>query len=232
MNIGIADLSPSISPDQRKIAVASFPSFEKDAGWCGEIEDLQTNIIVIDLDNMSERKIVVEDGGWPTWGSNDTLYFHRNSKKVKMDKCWGVFQVIMHEGANSETRVTPENITAITPTAIDASTVAVATIREPSNFGDHRREAQYRHIEVFEVCSDTNEPLEAKEKLTPTITPLADHFNPFVIVDDNGDRHIGYHRCKVIRFLLSMNCFNFVFAKLIIEPICHELKHRINQYLN
>ena len=188
-------MNPSVSPDGTKLAVASFEG--KDGGWCGEIEDLQTNIIVINLDDPSERKMVVRDGGWPTWGSNDTLFFHRNIEKVKMAKRWGVFKVNISEGSKSETRITPENINAITPAAIDANTVVVATIRQPSKFGDNREEAQYRHIGVFEASANSNEPKDAKQKLTQTVRPLADHFNPFVIVDENGLKHIGYHRCKV-----------------------------------
>lgn len=190
---GQIDFSPSVSPDGRKVAVASLEG--KEGGWCGEIEDLETNIVVFDLDDPSNsRKVVVKDGGWPTWGSNDILFFHRNIEKVTIMKRWGIFRVNIHD-SKPPARVTPENISAITPAAIDATKVAVATIRATSKFGDERKEAQYRHIEVFEVSD--HQPKEAIEKITPTVRPLADHFNPFVMVGNDGKKRIGYHRCKV-----------------------------------
>ncbi|KNA07452.1 hypothetical protein SOVF_171710 [Spinacia oleracea] len=192
---GQIDFSPSVSPDGRKIAVASFEG--KSGGWCGEIEDLDTNIVVFDVENPSKsRKLVVKDGGWPTWGSNDILFFHRNTEKVEMAKHWGVFQVNINDSKQLK-RVTPENINAITPAAIDATTVAVATIREPSKFGQIRQETQYRHIEVFKVPDGSARPKEAIEKITQVVRPLADHFNPFVVVDKSANKRIGYHRCKV-----------------------------------
>ncbi|KAL2943608.1 Tol-Pal system protein TolB, partial [Bienertia sinuspersici] len=185
-----ADFSPAISPNGRKLAVASLQ--DKLGGWCGEIEDLQTNIFVIDLADPSNRDLVVIDGGWPSWGSDNILFFHHNIEKVEMKKRWGVFYINVDEGLESDMiRVTPEDISAITPAAIDATTVAVATIRKPSGFGEERNDEQYRHIEVFAV---SNEPLQ---KVTQSIRPLADHFNPFVIVDNGGQKHIGYDRCKV-----------------------------------
>ncbi|XP_010676032.2 uncharacterized protein LOC104891942 [Beta vulgaris subsp. vulgaris] len=146
---GQADFSLSISPDGSKLAVASLE--KKAGGWCVEIEDLETNIFVIDLDVPLERDLVVTDGGWPTWGSNDVLFFHRNIEKVKMQKSWGVFRINVDEGTKSVIRVTPENISAVTPAAIDDTTVAVATMRKSSGFGDQRTIEQYRHIEVFKV---------------------------------------------------------------------------------
>uniref|UniRef100_A0A803L3I7 Uncharacterized protein n=1 Tax=Chenopodium quinoa TaxID=63459 RepID=A0A803L3I7_CHEQI len=106
--IGQADMSPSVSPDGKRIAVATFQI--KAAGWDGEIEDLRTSICVMDIEEPLNREFVVIDGGWPTWGSNDVLYFHRNVDKVKIEKRWGVFRVHLHEGPTSVTRVTPEDI--------------------------------------------------------------------------------------------------------------------------
>ncbi|KAJ6848492.1 uncharacterized protein M6B38_274745 [Iris pallida] len=177
---GVADLSPSVSPSGKKIAVASFQG--KTGGWDGEIEDLQTNIYVMDVANPSDRKLVVTNGGWPTWGSDDVLFFHRKDKKF-----WGVFRVDIRNLAI--TPVTPAGFSAMTPAAIDATRVAVATIRQTSSFSDVRVKDQYRHIEIF----DSTNLSKPSEEITQSVRPLADHFNPFVI---DGGKRIGYHCAK------------------------------------
>ncbi|KAF4398891.1 hypothetical protein G4B88_023485 [Cannabis sativa] len=187
---GKADLSPSVSPSGKKIAVASF----KEQGWEGEIEDLKTDIYVFNVDGPDlDRKMVIKNGGWPTWGSENILFFHR-----KVGDYWGVFRADISNGFTSDTpRVTPEGFHAMTPAAIDETTVAVATIRKESKFDDTARSVeQYRHIEVFHFPATLNrDPI----KITQRTRPKADHFNPFVIVDEGGDPNkiaIGYHRCK------------------------------------
>jgi Tol biopolymer transport system component len=178
-----ADLSPSVSPSGKKIAVASF---EQKGGWDGEIEDLKTDIFVMDVESGGvgkemERRLVVKNGGWPTWGSDNIIFFHR-----KDGDFWGVYRADICTGVTS--RVTPDGIDARTPAAINATTVAVATIRQPSKLGDVRVEAQYRHIEIF----DSTGP-QQNIQITQKTRPKADHFNPFVI---DGGKRIGYHRCK------------------------------------
>ncbi|XP_021755426.1 uncharacterized protein LOC110720680 [Chenopodium quinoa] len=187
---GKADLSPSVSPDGKRIAVASF---QRKAGWDGEVEDLKTSIFVMNVERPLNRKLVVVDGGWPTWGSDNVLFFHRNIEKVKMRKRWGVFRVDLRLSPTSVTRVTPEEISAMTPAAIDETKVVVATIRKPFTFDeDEREEDQYRHIEIF----DLTKPKDESVKITQVTRPKADHFNPFVIEDNNGGKRIGYHRCN------------------------------------
>ncbi|XP_074318200.1 uncharacterized protein LOC141654994 [Silene latifolia] len=190
---GKADLNPSVSPDGKTVAVATFEG--KQGGWCGEIEDLQTNIAVFNISNYRERKKIVTDGGWPTWGGNKHIFFHRNTEKVLMVKKWGVYRVNIDDGEGSITRVTPNDISAITPAAIDETTVAVATIREASSFGVQRNANQFRHIEVFKLLNSV--PQQPKQRVTANIRQLADHFNPFVIKDLLGNIRIGYHRCKL-----------------------------------
>ncbi|KAL5555707.1 hypothetical protein UlMin_037943 [Ulmus minor] len=176
---GQADLNPSVSPCGKKIAMASFQG--KAGGWNGEIEDLKTDIFVMNLDKPFNRKIVVRNGGWPTWGSDNVIFFHR-----KVGEFWSVFRADISQGF--ESRVTPDGIHAITPAAIDANAVAVATIRQKSQFSDVRVEAQYRHIEIF-----YSDKPEQTIQITQKTRPKADHFNPFVI---DGGKRIGYHRCK------------------------------------
>ncbi|KAI8015996.1 hypothetical protein LOK49_LG05G00783 [Camellia lanceoleosa] len=176
---GEADLSPSVAPSGTKIAVASFQ--EKPGGWDGEIEDLQTDIFVMNVEKPFNRKKVVTNGGWPTWGSDNVIFFHR-----KEGEFWGVFRADLSSG--TECRVTPDGIKAMTPAAINATTVAVATIRQKSEFLEVVRvEAQYRHIEIFDSTGQ-----QQNIRITQNTMPKADHFNPFVI---DGGKRIGYHRC-------------------------------------
>ncbi|GAB2291226.1 hypothetical protein Dimus_025483 [Dionaea muscipula] len=178
---GEADLSPSVQPSGKKIAVASF---QKKGGWDGEIEDLKTDIFMMNVEKPFERKLLIKNGGWPTWGSDTVIFFHR-----KVGEFWGVFRADISNGSNpTTTRVTPDGIHAITPAAINATTVAVATIRQNSGLSDVRVEAQYRHIEIFDSTGQ-----QPTIQITQKTRPKADHFNPFVI---DGGKRIGYHRCK------------------------------------
>lgn len=180
-----ADLCPSVSPCGKKVAVASF---QKKAGWNGEIEDLQTDIFVMNVEKPYNRHLVVDNGGWPTWGSDNVIFFHR-----KVGKFWGVFRADVRNGLTSNyTRVTPDELDAITPVAIDDTTVAVATNRPSSyfNLDIPYAKTKYRHIEIFD-STKTRAPIQITEKYRPTV----DHFNPFVITDGEKKR-IGYHRCK------------------------------------
>ncbi|CAN6374277.1 unnamed protein product [Urochloa humidicola] len=172
---GQYDLSPAVSPSGKKVAMATF----RPVGWEGEIEDLQTDIFVMNVERPPMRKRVIRNGGWPSWGSEDVIFFHR-----KVGETWGVFR---HDVGKDETvRVTPEAFDAMTPAAISETKVAVATIRQKSKFSDVRVEAQYRHIEIFDV---TGAP---PVQITQKTRPKEDHYNPFVL--DGGA--VGYHRAR------------------------------------
>jgi Tol biopolymer transport system component len=187
--LGTFDLSPSVSPSGKKIAVASFQG----KTWGGEIEDLQTDIYVMNVDKSNlglERKRVIVNGGWPTWGSENILFFHKKEyygTKPNDSTAWRVFRFNMSTGETIA--VTPKEFDAVTPAAINETKVAVATIRMKSKFSDVREEAQYRHIEIF----DATVPGQSVQ-ITQKTRPKADHFNPFII--DAGKR-IGYHRCNI-----------------------------------
>lgn len=175
---GAYDLSPAVSPSGKKVAVASFQG----KAWEGEIEDLQTDIYVMNVEKPPlERKRLIKNGGWPTWASDNVLFFHR-----KVGEIWGVFRYTITTGET--VRVTPEAFDAVTPAAISETKVAVATIRQKSKFSDVRVEAQYRHIEIFDTTAP-DQPVQITQKMRPK----ADHFNPFVI--DGGSR-VGYHRSR------------------------------------
>ncbi|XP_074318224.1 uncharacterized protein LOC141655019 [Silene latifolia] len=94
-----ADLNPAVSPDGSKIAVASFQG--KHGGWQGEIENLMTNIIVFPMDNPSERTTIVNNGGWPSWGSDNVIFFHRKLDDLANDY-WAVFRAALSDPSNIE----------------------------------------------------------------------------------------------------------------------------------
>lgn len=176
---GQFDLSPAVSPSGKKVAMATF----RPEGWEGEIEDLQTDIFVMNVERPPMRKRLIRNGGWPSWASEDVIFFHR-----KVGETWGVFR---HDTRTNETvRVTPEAFDAMTPAAISDTKVAVATIRQKSKFSDVRVEAQYRHIEIFDTAAAAGQP---SVQVTQKTRPKADHFNPFVL--DDGVR-VGYHRAR------------------------------------
>jgi Tol biopolymer transport system component len=186
------DLSPAVSPSGKKVAVANF-QFHR---WNGEIEHLKTDIAIMNVDRQAQgglaRKVVVRNAGWPTWGSENVIFFHRavTADDNKLDVSWGVFRYDIK--ANREERVTKADIGAMTPAAISETRVAVATLREKSlsnvSAAPRKRVEQYRHIEIF----DTAAP-DSPVKVTVNAKGMADHYNPIVL--DGGSR-IGYHRCR------------------------------------
>ncbi|RLM98526.1 hypothetical protein C2845_PM06G11240 [Panicum miliaceum] len=186
------DLSPAVSPSGKMVAVANF-KFHR---WTGEIERLKTDIVVMNVDRQAQgglrRRVLIRDGGWPSWGSDGVIFFHRGIDRTlasgDVQTTWGVFR---YDIATGETvRVTPEAFDAVTPAAISETKVAVATIRQKAKLNDARRrvEAQYRHIEIFDVAAP-NEPV----RITQRICPEADYYNPFIL---DGGARVGYHRCR------------------------------------
>ncbi|CAL4990511.1 unnamed protein product [Urochloa decumbens] len=193
---GQYDLSPAVSPSGKMVAVANF----RDNRWNGEIENLKTDIFVMNVDRRAQgnrnRCPVIKDGGWPTWGSDDVIFFHRgfDTSPPPNTARWAVFRYDMRTGR--EERVTPEDIDAMTPAAINETKVAVATVREKSKqviMKVERTVTQYRHIEIFDMAG--NKP---PVQVTQRMRPEGDHYSPFVL--DRG-RRIGYHRCRTDKLL-------------------------------
>lgn len=148
------DYSPTWSPDGNWIACASV------SGNPGG-----TDLYLMKPDG-SERRLVVKDGGWPTFAADSaSLFFHRKNAGK-----WGVWRVRL-DGAELE-RMTPEAIEAFTPRAsVDGKWLALAVLR------DRRRQ-----IERMDLASRTLHPV--------TNQPDVDHWNPSIAVDGQ----IIYHR--------------------------------------
>ncbi|VAH99984.1 unnamed protein product [Triticum turgidum subsp. durum] len=147
---GQYDVSPAVSPSGKMVAVANFRGNK----WTGEIERLNTDIAVMNVDRTAQgglrRRILIRDGGWPTWGSDNVIFFHRGTGESPTN--WAVFRYDM---ATKETvRVTPEAIDAMTPAAISETRVAVAAIRQKSRQAARRADqpedqAERRPLQPF-----------------------------------------------------------------------------------
>ncbi|KAH7290339.1 hypothetical protein KP509_30G043300 [Ceratopteris richardii] len=175
----VADFSPSLSPSGDWVAVASYEG----RGWQGEIHDLHTNIYVFNAKDGSGRRLVAQNGGWPTWADDGTLYFHRKSD----DGWWSIYKLSdwanAAESMADAERVTPPCVHAFTPAAMSplaGNWIAVAT---------RRMNSKWRHIEIFDL--DSKEFIQVTEKLHPE----QHHYNPFIAP---RSRRLGYHRCRVI----------------------------------
>lgn len=186
-------MSPAVSPSGKRVAVASFAS----NAWRGEIENLKTNIYVMNVDRKAQGGLMrgqlplIQNGGWPTWGSDNVIFFHRGADTMlpngTIQTAWGVFR---YDITTKQTvRVTPVDIDCMTPAAISETKVAVATIHRKSSFDKAREVDQYRHIEVFDMAGRPPVPVTGNRNARPK----ADHYNPFVL---DGGRRIGYHRCQ------------------------------------
>ncbi|KAM3279948.1 hypothetical protein ACQJBY_046994 [Aegilops geniculata] len=180
---GVADFSPAVSPSGDWTAAASLG----EAGWAGEVQDLRTDVYVFRTSDGSRRTLLVQDGGWPCWADDTTLFFHRRDS----DGWYGVYRAkveVSDDGllsaASSVERITPPRFHAFTPAASPGAPglVAVATRRPGSD---------YRHIEVIDLSSGADNA--AYFEVTRPVAPRAHHFNPFVSPD--GAR-VGYHRCR------------------------------------
>ncbi|KAL1208014.1 hypothetical protein V5N11_022055 [Cardamine amara subsp. amara] len=177
---GIADFSPAVSPSGDWTAVASYG--EKGWTWSFVPKELNTDIYIFITRDGTQRVKVVEQGGWPSWVDESTLYFHRKS-----DDGWiSVYRAILPKTGPVNTksvtvqRVTPPGLHAFTPATSPNNNdfIAVAT-RRPGT--------EIRHVELFDLKK--NEFVE----LTRLVSPKSHHFNPFLSPDSS---RIGYHSCR------------------------------------
>ncbi|EEF42113.1 conserved hypothetical protein [Ricinus communis] len=176
---GVADFSPAVSPSGVYTAVASYGA----RGWNGEVEVLSTDIYAFLTLDGTQRVKVVENGGWPTWVNDSTLYFHRRSEE---DGWISVYRAILPSRGPTSIdsvivdRVTPPGIHAFTPASSPGNNkfIAVATRRPYSD---------YRHVELFDLVKN------GFTEFTRLIAPNTNHFNPFISPDS---ARVGYHRCS------------------------------------
>ncbi|KAF7120419.1 hypothetical protein RHSIM_Rhsim13G0001000 [Rhododendron simsii] len=175
---GSVDYSPAVSRSGKFIAVASYGA----RPWAGDFHDLQTDIVVFRESDPTQRTVVSEHGGWPTWSGDSTVFFHRQAD----DGWWSIFRVDLppnHDDFEASTniciRVTPPGVHCFTPAALqDGKRIAVATRRRGNN---------YRHIEIFDLLSQEFYPV------TELLNPNFHHYNPFVSPDSG---FLGYHRFR------------------------------------
>lgn len=175
---GVVDYSPAISQTGDFVAVASYGS----RPWGGEFHELNTDIVVFNRSDPNKRVVLCERGGWPAWSGDSTIYFHRRAD----DGWWSIFRVDFPGNLEefsgfpiASLRVTPPGLHCFTPAAFhDGKRIAVATRRRGKN---------YRHIEIFNLDSETFDPV------TESLNPNFHHFNPFV---SSKCEFVGYHRFR------------------------------------
>ncbi|XP_044436742.1 uncharacterized protein [Triticum aestivum] len=195
------DLNPAVSPSGKRVAVANF-RFNQ---WTGEIGRLKTDIVVMNVDRQAQgglgRSVLIKDGGWPTWGSDTVIFFHRGVDSIdtvsgRTNTDWGVYRydLTAKQDKNNPFKVTPDGIQAMTPAAISETKVAAAVTREGTRIAiavvDRDKKEQYRHIEIYEVGKPAS-PVIITHRTGTVPEGLADHYSPFVL--DGGSR-IGFHR--------------------------------------
>jgi Tol biopolymer transport system component len=146
---GVTEFSPAWSPRQDLIAFAS-------AGQ---------GICVVKPDG-SDRKVLVPDGGWPTFaGNGERLYCHR-----QFGGRWGVWQVRL-DGTGLK-QITSPDLDVCTPAGSAASDrLAVAVFRDNG-----------RQIELLDPATGS---------LTPVTEDATQHWNPSL--SPEGDR-VYYHK--------------------------------------
>ncbi|KAF9592185.1 hypothetical protein IFM89_012679 [Coptis chinensis] len=174
---GAVDYSPAISETGKFVAVASY-GFRT---WKGDFNELETEIVVFSTADPTQRKIVSQHGGWPTWLGDSTIFFHRKAD----DGWWSIFRVDLPENFENEydiyipRRVTPPGVHAFTPSAShDGKYIAVAT---------RRRESEFRHVELFDLET------ESFLKVTELLNQSLHHYNPFFSPKSG---FLGYHRFR------------------------------------
>jgi hypothetical protein len=156
-----------VSPSGKTVAVASFGS------WNGEVENLKTDIYVMNVGSEGgqglERQLLIKNGGWPSWGSDNIIFLHRGTNKTLSS--WGVFRYDI--STELLIQVTTRGLDAVTPAAISETRVAVATIRLYKDNSSDIHEVQYRHIEIFDTNTLGLPPLQVTQKMRP----IGSHYN-------------------------------------------------------
>ncbi|KFK30736.1 hypothetical protein AALP_AA6G020600 [Arabis alpina] len=171
--LNTADFSPAVSKSGELFAIASYGS----RSWGGEFHEINTDIVIFKASSPEKRVVVCENGGWPSWSGDSTVFFHRQAN----DGWWSIFRVDLLENSKDlPIRITPPGLHCFTPAAFhDGKRIAVATRRRGVN--------NHRHIEIFNLENKTFTPI------TESLNPSFHHYNPFVSSDSE---FIGYHRFR------------------------------------
>ncbi len=149
-----ADYSPAWSPCGEWIAVAS-----------GSGRSGGTAIFLMRSDG-SQRRRVVDNGGWPTFASDsERLFFHS-----RREGHWAIWQV-NRDGSDLE-RITPAGTDAFTPRAAAGGGHLVLAVQRDGS----------RQIDLLD--------LETRE-FTPLTRESIDHWNPAISPDA---RYVLYHK--------------------------------------
>ncbi|KAH9535905.1 hypothetical protein CY35_17G078700 [Sphagnum magellanicum] len=168
---GVSDFSPSVSPSGEWVMVASTQGRD----WDGEVWNLDPDLYIFRAEDGLQRRLVLRNGGWPSWADSSTVFFHR----VAEDGWWSIFKVNPFDVSPDKEpeRVTPPGVHAFTPAASHTGKwIAVAT-----------RRTSYRHVEIFD--------LQTKQfvKLTELFDPYVNYYNPFI---SSSSGELRYHRCR------------------------------------
>ncbi|GLJ17705.1 hypothetical protein SUGI_0308940 [Cryptomeria japonica] len=169
---GVVDYSPAVSPSGKWLMVASYGAkdWERD-----HIQELHTDLYVFKAEDGLCRRMVAEQGGWPSWADENTVYFHRRAE----DGWWSIYRLDLFDGSIQPERITPPSVDAFTPCAsVTGNWIAVATRRPGSKF---------RHIEIFDLQSKSFIPV------TESISPGVHHYNPFI---SSHSLKLGFHRFR------------------------------------
>lgn len=70
-------------------------------GWQREIEALNLDLYIFKAEDGSQRRMIVRNGGWPTWMDDNTVYFHR----IADDGWWSIFKVNVSDTSADQGRL-------------------------------------------------------------------------------------------------------------------------------
>ncbi|KAI0488480.1 hypothetical protein KFK09_028313 [Dendrobium nobile] len=134
------EFSLAVLESGQLIVVASYGS----RPWKSHFHALETEITIFSVSEPKNRTIVAGSGGWLTFSSESTIFFHRKSD----DYWWSIYHIELHENLeeNIAHRITPPGLHAFTPAASnDGMYIVVVT---------HRKGIKFRHIEIFDLKSE------------------------------------------------------------------------------
>lgn len=174
---GAVDYSPAVSRTGKFIAVASYGT----RPWAGDFHELKTHIVVFPESDPTRRTIICQQGGWPAWAGDSTIFFHQKAD----DGWWSIFRVDLPENMENSSspsipcRITPPGLHSFTPAASHCGKWIAVSTRRPGR--------EFRHIEIFDL------EMKSFVRVTESLNPNSHHYNPFLSPESG---HLGYHRFR------------------------------------